>query len=133
MHTAHTHTHYTIHTHTHAHTHTHTHTHTHNTHTHRECFPKSLEKKHQLIAHRLLKCECGMELPQLALHHHQLSQCIKRSVKCQFKWCQLVSKCVKNCQHCIIALHYFSHFHWTSCKTTRVLVEGSSCTALCAQ
>ncbi|XP_019850911.1 PREDICTED: uncharacterized protein LOC100636770 isoform X1 [Amphimedon queenslandica] len=55
----------------------------------KQCFPKSAEKKHHSIAHEPLTCECGQELTQLALHHHQLTQCIKRSVKCQFKWCQL--------------------------------------------
>lgn len=59
----------------------------------RERFPNSMEKKHDIIAHQLLKCECNEELPQLALHQHQLSQCVKRSVKCQFPWCQLVCTC----------------------------------------
>ena len=59
----------------------------------RQCFPKSAEKKHHSIAHEPLTCECGQELTQLSLHHHQLTQCVKRSVECQFKWCQLVSVC----------------------------------------
>jgi hypothetical protein len=51
--------------------------------------PKAAEKKHKYIAHDLLVCACGLEYTQFALHHHQKTDCSKRMVQCQFKWCNL--------------------------------------------
>jgi hypothetical protein len=55
----------------------------------RAALPKVAEKKHKYIAHDLLVCACGLEYTQFALHHHQKTDCSKRTVPCQFKWCNL--------------------------------------------
>ncbi|KAL5468780.1 hypothetical protein EMCRGX_G029897 [Ephydatia muelleri] len=53
------------------------------------CLPKAAERKHHKIAHELIRCDCGLELTQLDLHIHQKSDCMKKSIKCSFKWCNL--------------------------------------------
>ena len=50
---------------------------------------EEMKAKHPLIYHRPLMCECGVQMTQLALHHHQRVECIKRLTACSHWWCNM--------------------------------------------
>ena len=54
-----------------------------------ECIPFVAKEKHPFIKHTKLTCCCGEVYTQYELNAHQLTACVKRTLKCTHKWCNL--------------------------------------------
>ncbi|KAI6650938.1 hypothetical protein LOD99_5778 [Oopsacas minuta] len=54
-----------------------------------ECIPFVTKEKHSFIMHKQLTCCCGKVYTQYELNAHQLNSCVKRTIKCTHKWCNL--------------------------------------------
>ena len=54
-----------------------------------ECIPFVAKEKHPFILHTKLTCCCGEVFTQYDLNDHQKISCVKRTLRCTHKWCNL--------------------------------------------